>query len=158
DVSALPIDPSGRYVVTGLHARGGLGQVMRARDQRLHRTVAVKELLQGSPPAEARFVREAFISARPEHPGGGPGPDGGRWPDGRPYYTMKLVSGRTLKELFDGRRGLEQRLALLPNLIAVAEAIAYAHSRKVIHRDLKPGNVIVGDFGETVVIDWGLAK
>jgi WD40 repeat protein/tRNA A-37 threonylcarbamoyl transferase component Bud32 len=158
DLAALDIDTSGRYVLGATHATGGLGRVVRARDKRLHRTVAVKELLQRTPAAEARFVREALITARLEHPGIVPVHDAARRPGGEPFYSMKLVSGRTLKDLIEERRTLAERLALVPNILAVAEAIAYAHSKDVIHRDLKPANVIVGEFGETVVIDWGLAK
>ncbi|HUS63165.1 MAG TPA: serine/threonine-protein kinase, partial [Kofleriaceae bacterium] len=158
DLAALDVDTSGRYVLGATHATGGLGRVLRARDKRLHRTVAVKELLQRTPAAEARFVREALITARLEHPGIVPVHDAARRPGGEPFYSMKLVSGRTLKDLIAERTTLDARLALVPNVLAVAEAIAYAHSRDVIHRDLKPANVIVGDFGETVVIDWGLAK
>ncbi len=158
DASALAIDTSDRYALGDVHAAGGLGRVLRARDRRLHRTVAVKELLQRTPAAEARFVREALITAQLEHPGIVPVHDAGRWPTGEPYYSMKLVSGRTLRDLIQSRVELADRLALVPNAIAVAEAIAYAHSRGVIHRDIKPPNVLVGDFGETLVIDWGLAK
>ena len=158
DATALEIDTSDRYALAEVHAAGGLGRVMRARDRRLHRTVAVKELLQRTPAAEARFVREALITAQLEHPGIVPVHDAGRWPSGEPYYSMKLVSGRTLRDLIQTRKGLDERLALIPNALAVAEAIAYAHSRDDIHRDIKPPNVLVGDFGETLVIDWGLAK
>ncbi len=158
DATSLEVDTSDRYALGEVHAAGGLGRVMRARDRRLHRTVAVKELLQRTPAAEARFVREALITAQLEHPGIVPVHDAGRWPSGEPYYSMKLVSGRTLRDLIQTRKGLDERLALVPNALAVAEAIAYAHSRDVIHRDIKPPNVLVGDFGETLVIDWGLAK
>src|SRR5262249_14757386 len=82
----------------------------------------------------------------------------GRWPSGEPFYSMKLVAGRSLHEVISTTPSVAGRLALLPNVIAVADAIAYAHSQGVIHRDLKPANVLVGAFGETVVIDWGLAK
>ncbi len=158
DVAALPVDDTGRYELSGVHARGGLGRIVKARDHRLHRTVAIKELLQRTPSTEARFVREALITARLEHPGIVPVHEAGRWPSGDPYYSMKLVSGRTLKELIQASDTLEGRLALVPHVLAVAEAIAYAHSQRIIHRDIKPANVIVGDFGETVVVDWGLAK
>jgi eukaryotic-like serine/threonine-protein kinase len=153
-----PLDESTRYELEGVHARGGLGRVVRAHDRLLQRTVAIKELLQRTPAAQARFMREALITARLQHPGIVPVHEAGHWPSGDPYYSMKLVSGRTLKELIQARGGLDERLALLPHVLAVAEAIAYAHSQGVIHRDIKPANVIVGDFGETVVVDWGLAK
>src|SRR5262249_14074312 len=80
-----------------------------------------------------------------------------RWPNGKPFYAMKLVSGRSLAELTRATRTFEERLALIPNVIAVADAIAYAHEQRVIHRDLKPSNVMIGQFCETIVIDWGLA-
>src|SRR5678816_4022229 len=107
---------------------------------------------------EIRFLREALITARPEHPGIVPIYEAGRWQDGTPFYAMKLVAGRSLRELIAERRTVEERIGLLHHVIAVADAIAYAHGRNIIHRDLKPANVIVGDFGETIVIDWGLAK
>src|SRR4029079_7081558 len=100
----------------------------------------------------------ALITARLEHPGVVPVHEAGRWPDGTPFYAMKLVSGRPLRELIAERTTAEERIGLLHHVIAVADAIAYAHGRNIIHRDLKPANVIVGDFGETIVIDWGLAK
>ncbi len=150
-------DPA-RYDILGEHGRGGLGRVFRARDREMGRDVAVKELLNRGASSELRFFREALITARLEHPGIVPVHEAGRWPDGTPFYVMKLVAGRPLKVLFENARTVEARLALLPHILAVADAIAYAHDRKIIHRDLKPANVIVGEFGETVVIDWGLAK
>ncbi len=140
------------------HGRGGLGRVSRARDRELGRDVAIKELLSRGYAGEARFLREALITARLEHPGIVPVHEAGRWPDGTPFYAMKLVSGRPLRELITERATFEERIGLLHHVIAVADAIAYAHGRNIIHRDLKPANVIVGDFGETIVIDWGLAK
>ena len=150
-------DDPGRYEQITEHARGGLGRVVRAIDHRLRRTVAVKQLLRHDEGHEQRFVREALITARLQHPGIVPVHEAGRWPNGEPYYVMKLVEGRTLKELIASAATLRDRLALLPNVVAIADAIAYAHSERVIHRDVKPANVVVGSFGETVVVDWGLA-
>src|SRR6185503_9573426 len=84
--------------------------------------------------------------------------EAGRWPSGEPFFAMKLVSGRPLSDIVADRAPLRDRLGLLPHLIAATEAVAYAHQRQIIHRDLKPSNVLVGELGETVVIDWGLAK
>jgi eukaryotic-like serine/threonine-protein kinase len=152
-----PIDPA-RYQVVREFARGGLGRIIEVRDLRIGRVVALKEMLRAGEAAYARFVREAMITARLEHPAIVPVHDIGRWPSGEPFYSMKLVSGRSLHDVLLGTRALGERLALLPNVIAVADAIAYAHNQGIIHRDLKPANVLVGAFGETVVIDWGLAK
>src|SRR4051812_2118497 len=156
----LPIqvrDPR-RYEFLGEHGRGGLGRVSRAHDRELGRDVAIKELLSRSTPNEVRFLREVLITARLEHPGIVPIHEAGRWSDGTPFYAMKLVAGRPLRELLAERATVAERIGLLHHVIAVADAIAYAHGRNIIHRDLKPANVIVGDFGETIVIDWGLAK
>ncbi len=146
------------YDIVGEVAIGGIGRIRRAREARLGRTVALKELIvEATPDAEARFIREALITARLQHPSIIPIYEAGRWPSGELFYAMKLVSGRSLAEALEGR-SYEQRLELLPQLIAATEAIAYAHSRNILHRDLKPSNILVGEFGETVVIDWGLAK
>jgi len=147
-----------RYEVLGEHGRGGLGRVSRAHDRALGRDVAIKELISRGPVSEVRFLREALITARLEHPGIVPVHEAGRWPDGTPFYAMKLVAGRSLHALIAERPAVTDRIGLLHHVIAVADAIAYAHGRNIIHRDLKPANVIVGDFGETIVIDWGLAK
>jgi len=126
-----------RYEVMAEHGRGGLGRVIRAHDKDLGRDVAIKEILSvaAGPATEARFLREAMITARLEHPGIVPVHDAGRWPDGTPFYAMKLVSGRPLKQLILESKTLDARLALLPHVIAVADAIAYAHDRGIIHRD-----------------------
>lgn len=147
-----------RYTLHEEHGRGGLGRVLRAHDHSLDRVVAVKQLLRRSKRAERRFLREAMITARLQHPAIVPVHEVGVWSDGSPYYAMKLVEGRPLKELLEDGKSLGERLDLLPHVIAVADAMAYAHANKIIHRDLKPSNVIVGEFGETIVIDWGLAK
>jgi WD40 repeat protein len=153
-----PLRDPDRYQIIAEHGRGGIGRVSRAHDRELDRDVAIKELISRGTLAEARFLREAMITARLEHPGIVPIHEAGRWPDGTPFYAMKLVSGRPLRDLIAERTTVDQRIGLLHHVIAVADAIAYAHGRKIIHRDLKPANVIVGDFGETIVIDWGLAK
>ncbi len=151
------VDPA-RYAIAGELAHGGIGRILRARDVQLDRPVAIKELLAPAREAEARFVAEALVTARLQHPSIVPVYEAGRWPGGEPFYAMKLVSGRSLADVIAERTTLAARLALLPHVLAVAEAIAYAHTERIIHRDLKPANVLVGDFGETVVIDWGLAK
>ncbi|CAN5509882.1 hypothetical protein BH11MYX1_BH11MYX1_40580 [soil metagenome] len=137
-------------------ASGGMGKITRARDRRLGRDVAIKEML--GPELRARFEREAMITARLQHPAIVPIYEAGTWPNGNAFYTMRLVEGGTLASAIEGATTLVERLALLPHVVAVTEALAYAHSRKIVHRDVKPHNVLVGEFGETVVIDWGLAK
>jgi len=158
DASQLPIVDRANYAVEGEFARGGMGRILSARDRRLGRVVALKELQATTSPDARRFVREALVTARLQHPAIVPIYEAGRWPDGVPFYAMKLVSGRSLDALIRGAEGLVGRLALLPHLLAVAEAVAFAHSQRIVHRDLKPANVLVGGFGETVVVDWGLAK
>jgi eukaryotic-like serine/threonine-protein kinase len=156
-----PVDP-GRYLPGYELARGGMGRILAARDRRLGRVIAIKELVAGSRPAdfdrEARFQREALITSRLQHPAIVSLHDAGRWPSGQPFYTMKLVAGRSLAQVAGEARPVDERLALLPNLIAMVEAVAHAHRQHIIHRDLKPSNVLIGDLGETVVLDWGLAK
>ncbi|HTM22728.1 MAG TPA: serine/threonine-protein kinase, partial [Kofleriaceae bacterium] len=158
DLPALgEVDPSA-YALGSELARGGMGRIVAARDRRLRRPVAIKLLLAQGASASRRFEREALITARLQHPSIVRVYEAGRWPDGAPFYAMEKVRGRSLDKVIADAGGLDGRLALLPNLIAVAEALAYAHSEGIVHRDLKPANVLVGDFGETVVIDWGLAK
>jgi len=156
--SRLPVVPRERYAVSGEIARGGLGLILRATDLQLGRPVAIKELIDSSQGHEGRFEREALITARLQHPGIIPVYEAGRLSSGEPFFAMKLVSGRSLAEVLAEPRTIEARLGLLPHVLSVAEAIAYAHSEGIIHRDLKPANVLVGAFGETVVVDWGLAK
>ncbi|HUS32592.1 MAG TPA: protein kinase [Kofleriaceae bacterium] len=146
------------YLVTGELATGGMGRVLEARDLRLGRDVAIKELLPKNRDAARRFEREARITARLQHPSIIHVYEAGVWPGGEPFYAMPRVSGRSLDKVVGEKQTLAERLALLPHVIAVADALAYAHNENVIHRDLKPANVLVGEYGETVVIDWGLAK
>jgi WD40 repeat protein/serine/threonine protein kinase len=139
-------------------AKGGMGRVVAARDLRLGRAVAIKELLPRHRDSSRRFEQEARITARLQHPAIIHVYEAGVWSGGEPFYAMPQIAGRSLDKVIAERPLLADRLGLLPNVIAVVDALAYAHSHRVIHRDLKPSNVLVGEFGETVVIDWGLAK
>ena len=154
----LPLADPSQYVSEREIARGGMGRIIAAHDRILGRPVALKELLHVDPEQAARFRREALITARLQHPAIVPVYQAGRWPSGEPFYAMKLVAGRPLDRAIADARTLTARLGLLPSILAAVDAIAYAHSHRVVHRDLKPANVLVGDFGEIVVIDWGLAK
>src|SRR5262249_43641187 len=146
-----------RYTVLREFARGGLGRILEATDRRLNRSVAIKELIRSSDEEDnARFLREAMITARLEHPSIVPVHDVGRWRTGQPYIAMKMISGRSLSELIAEKKTLEERLSLLPNIIAVADAMAYAHSKRVIHRDLNPTNILIGSVVGTVIIDCGM--
>lgn len=147
-----------QYDVLEEIARGGVGRILRAWDRRLERTVALKELHTPDPELRRRFEREISITARLQHPAIVPVHEAGEWPSGEPFYVMKLVEGRSLAQAIHDADFPEERMALLGHIVAAAEAMAYAHSQGIIHRDLKPANVMVGPFGETAVIDWGLAK
>ncbi|HED65129.1 MAG TPA: serine/threonine protein kinase, partial [Planctomycetes bacterium] len=153
---------SGKYQLLGEVARGGMGVVLRGHDTDLGRDVAVKVLHEGLASDEnvlQRFVEEAQIGGQLQHPGIVPVYDLGLMEDERPYFTMKLVKGKTLSALFAARVTPEEdRGHLLDVFLSVCQTVAYAHSRGVIHRDLKPSNVMVGAFGEVQVVDWGLAK
>jgi len=149
---------SERYVLDKQIGTGGMGRVFSGRDLRLGRTVAIKMLRTQDAALARRFEREVRLAARLQHPGVVPVYDAGFWPSGEPFLVMKLVLGQSLARVVKDADTREDRLALLPNVIAAAEAIAYAHDQGIVHRDLKPSNILVGAFGETVVVDWGLAK
>ena len=153
---------AGRYQLHGEIARGGMGVVLKGRDVDLGRDVAVKVLLEqhrDSPEMVRRFVEEAQIAGQLQHPGIVPVYELGRLPDGRLYIAMKLIRGRTLAALLEGRAdAAEDRPRFLAIFEQVCQTMAYAHACGVIHRDLKPSNVMVGSFGEVQVMDWGLAK
>ncbi|HKI16737.1 MAG TPA: serine/threonine-protein kinase, partial [Isosphaeraceae bacterium] len=161
-----------RFQVLRPHARGGLGEVFVALDCELHREVALKQIVEShadDPVSRHRFLQEAEITGGLEHPGIVPVYSLGTYTDGRPYYAMRFIRGESLKEAIDrfhkdnalkkqrGRRSLELR-KLLRRFTDVCNAVDYAHSRGVLHRDLKPANIILGTHGETLVVDWGLAK
>ena len=156
------IGGSERYELLEEIARGGMGVVWRARDRVLDRDVGLKTLLKvptkGSVIA-SRFREEARITGQLQHPNIPPVHDLGTLPDGRPYLAMKLIKGRTLDAILKDRPDLSQdRGRYLAIFEQIAQGVAYAHAHKVIHRDLKPLNVMVGAFGEVQVMDWGLAK
>jgi serine/threonine protein kinase len=152
-----------RYEVVEEIGRGGMGTVYRARDLALERDVALKvvtlatETHDGADPpgAAERLLAEARILAELEHPGLVPVHDVGTLPDGRTFYTMKLVRGARLDEHARGLATIGARLRVFER---VCEAVAFAHAHGVVHRDLKPANVMVGPFGEVLVLDWGVAK
>ena len=170
--------PGDRFVPIRVHARGGIGQVWVARDRELQREVALKVILPRYADREdqrARFLIEAEITGNLEHPGIVPVYSLGRNAEGRPYYAMRFIRGESLSaairdfhrriaaesEPAGGRGrsmwGIEFR-QLLGRFLDVCDAIDYAHSRGVIHRDIKPANIMLGRYGETLVVDWGLAK
>ena len=155
---SLPLNIGERYELQGIIAKGGMGEVHSAWDHVLKRSVAVK-LLHDKLATELiikRFHYEAHITGQLQHPSIPPVHDLGTTADGKPYLVMKLIKGRTLEDLI--KQPGEEKLNVLAIFEAIAQAIGYAHSRAVIHRDLKPLNVMVGAFGEVQVMDWGLAK
>lgn len=154
DVAEWP-DLGERYHVVGRLGRGGMGVVYRAQDRTLARDVAVKVLdgVAVAPAAGQRLLAEARILGRLEHPGVVPVHDAGVLADGRVFYVMKLVRGERLDAAV-GARSLGERLALF---VRVCDAVAFAHAHGVVHRDLKPHNIMLGSFGEVLVMDWGIA-
>ncbi len=145
-----------KYRILECIGRGGMAIVYRARDVELERNVAIKVLRapELDPALAARVRTEARILAGLEHPGIVPVHDVGTLPDGRVWYAMKLVRGEELGRLAAGL-DLNERLRIFHR---TAEAVAFAHAHGVLHRDLKPGNVMVGAFGEVLVMDWGIAR
>jgi len=165
--------PPGRYAIQGEVARGGMGAILRVRDQTLGRPLAMKVILGQvaaagtghTPPVEAsvlaRFLDEAQITGQLDHPGVVPVHELGIDQQGGLYFTMRLVKGRTADEVFALAREQKEgwtKTRALEVILKVCDALAYAHAKKVVHRDIKPSNVMVGRFGEVYVMDWGLAK
>src|SRR5262245_30816767 len=166
-----PTSDGQRFRILRPHARGGLGAVFVALDAELNREVALKQILHrhaDDPDSRSRFLLEAEVTGRLEHPGVVPVYGLGCDAEGRPFYAMRLVKGESLKEAIehfhatgsagDPRRWNLELRQLLNRFVAVCNVVAYAHSRGVIHRDLKPANILLGPYGETLVVDWGLAK
>ncbi|HEU0036611.1 MAG TPA: serine/threonine-protein kinase [Kofleriaceae bacterium] len=146
------------YLVGQVLGRGGMGEVVLAHDRRIGRDVAIKRLRSGTPSDDdvARFMREARIQSRLDHPSIVPVYELGRDDKNRPYFTMKRLAGTTLSEILQAPNPPLQRL--LRAFADVCRAIDFAHTRGVVHRDLKPANIVVGEFGDSYVLDWGVAR
>jgi len=161
-VVELSLRESGRFQVLGELATGGVGQVLKGRDRDLGRDVALKVILEqhiGNEEILKRFIEEAQIGGQLQHPGIVPVYELGLQADQRPFFAMKLVKGRTLAAMLTDREDpAEDRQRFLQIFEEICQTVGYAHSRGVIHRDLKPTNVMVGAFGEVQVLDWGFAK
>uniref|UniRef100_UPI003783701E serine/threonine-protein kinase n=1 Tax=Prosthecobacter sp. TaxID=1965333 RepID=UPI003783701E len=160
-------DSSVPFVFGRQIAKGGMGAILEGEDCKLGRTIAVKVMLDPHASSEQarRFVQEAAVLGKLEHPNIVPIHDLGRDSQGALYYTMKLVKGRTLQHILDDLRQENQESLehytldrLLTIFRKVCDALAFAHANHIIHRDLKPENVMVGEFGEVLVMDWGIAK
>ena len=157
----IPRAPDTRYALRALLGKGGMGEVWLAHDLRVDREIAVKLMRGGGssdPEAVARFLREARVQGRLEHPSVVPVHDLGGG-DTSPFFAMKRLTGTTLHDVIAMRdEDRWPRRTLLARFVDVCLAIEFAHRRGVIHRDLKPANIMLGDFGETYVLDWGLAR
>ena len=156
-----------RYRPLHFHARGGMGEVWLAHDERIGRQVAIKKLRTGREARQSRFIVEAQVTGQLEHPSVVPLHDLGVDDAGQPYYVMKYIHGRSLGEAIVDYHAHKARLdwpadlqflRLLEAFVSVCNAVGYAHSKGVLHRDIKPSNVMLGAYGETLVLDWGLAK
>ena len=154
--SAIVLPPPG-YELGEVIGKGGMGEVLAATDLRIGREVAVKRMTTTEPDTEAttRFLREARIQARLEHPAIVPVHELGVDAQGRPFFTMKRLAGKTLGQAVTDGATLQR---LLRAFVDVCLAVEFAHARGVVHRDLKPSNIMLGDYGETYVIDWGIAR
>jgi serine/threonine protein kinase len=152
----LSLPPASGYELGEVIGRGGMGEVLLARDRKLGRDVAIKRMLVADPSKEAlaRFLREAQIQARLDHPAVVPVHELGYDSEGRPYFTMKRLAGTTLQDVLAD--ATMQRL--LRAFADVCLAIELAHTRGIVHRDLKPSNIMLGDYGEVYVLDWGIAR
>jgi serine/threonine-protein kinase len=165
------LSAASRYRLLRFHARGGLGEVHVAQDETLHREVALKRLRREHAATHAnrrRFLWEAEVTSLLDHPNVAPVHALGQDAENRPFYAMRFIQGETLQEAVRrhyadlptrdlARQGLALR-QLLARFVAVCNTIAYAHSRGILHRDIKPANIVLGAYGETMVLDWGLAK
>lgn len=156
--SAPAATASDRYVPKELLGEGGMGRVICAEDRQFGRLVALKELKAVSPALVARFNVEALVTANLEHPGIPAVYDRGQRNDGAPFYAMRRVAGTTMLQAIRDSRERTARLRLIPAVTSVARTVGFAHSKGVVHRDIKPENVLLGEHGETVLLDWGIVK
>jgi eukaryotic-like serine/threonine-protein kinase len=149
----------GRYKLGRRIGKGGMGEVMAARDVQIARDVAIKRMRAANPSEKAiqRFLREAMVQGRLEHPAIVPVHEIGRDDEGLPYFVMKKLAGTSLAKILDDREHVPLQ-KILRAFADVCLAVEFAHVRGIVHRDLKPDNIILGDFGETYVLDWGVAK
>ncbi len=150
--------PRQRFEETKELGRGGMGRVVEARDLALDRPVAIKHLLASGNEELARFEREVRITARLQHPSIVPILDAGRDEHGMPFYIMRKIDGEPLSARVETATTVRDRIALIPAMLGAIDAAAYAHAQGVIHRDIKPWNILLGPFGETLLIDWGIAR
>ena len=171
-LTSAPRLDTGRYVLEGEIDRGGMGAVLRIHDAHLNRRLAMKVMLERAAAKDAedarlsqqllgRFLEEAQVTSQLDHPGVVPVHELGLDASGKVYFTMRLVKGRNASEAFALARAETDgwtRTRALEIVLKVCDTMAYAHEKGVLHRDLKPGNVMVGRFGEVYVMDWGLAK
>ena len=162
--AVLALPEGERYQIGAMLGRGGMGEVRLARDARIEREVAIKRLLPEqthNPDAVARFIREALVQGGLDHPAVVPIHDLGVDDEGTPYFVMKRLTGTTLFDIFAARAAMAAswpRRILLARLVDICLAVEFAHTRGVVHRDLKPGNIMLGDFGEVYILDWGIAR
>ena len=155
---SLPISltlPDAGYELGAMIGSGGMGEVLVAHDKRIGREVAVKRMRGRSSEAVARFLREARIQARLDHPAIVPVHELGIDAEGRPFFTMKRLAGITLLERLRAKGPLNP---LLRAFVEVCRAVEFAHAKSVVHRDLKPSNIMLGDYGEVYILDWGVAR
>ncbi len=150
--------PEQRFVEKSELGRGGMGRVIEAIDRALGRSVAIKQSLATASVDLARFEREVRITAQLQHPSVIPILDVGRDPDGQPFYIMRKIEGDPLADRVMLAKTVGERLALVSSFLGAVDAAAYAHAKRIIHRDIKPWNILLGPFGETLLIDWGIAR
>jgi serine/threonine-protein kinase len=155
-----PLEQGERYQLGDTIARGGMGEVLTAHDAAIGREVAIKRMRAANPSklSLARFLREARIQGRLDHPAIVPVHELAYDDEGRPYFVMKKLAGTTLQEVISTRSLRFTRNQLLRAFADVCLALEFAHTRGVIHRDIKPANILLGDFGEVYVLDWGIAR